>query len=285
MSWLSSYMANSNVADYYNQTQQHYDRWWSLKKDMALHYGLWFPGTRTFSESLSNTNKFLADLAEINSNMRILDAGCGVGGSAVYLAKNRNCQVDGITLSEKQVLRGNENILKAGVSNLVEILSMDYTSTSFEDNTFDVVWACESLSSCGDKGDFAKEAARILKPGGRLVLSDFFRNQHVSKDEPLINEWCQSWAMAPLSTVTELMSTLEENGFTAIRVEELSAEISPTVRRLYRGYLLGAIPSKIYNFLFGASPYSRTHYQSGKFQYQSFKKGLWGYRAMICQLP
>ena len=278
-------MANSNVADYYNQTQQHYDQWWNLKKDMALHYGLWFPGTQTFSESLRNTNKYLADLAAINTNTRVLDAGCGVGGSAIFLAKNRNCQVTGITLSEKQVLRGNENIIKSGVSNRVEILFMDYTSTTFQDNTFDVVWACESLSSCHDKRDFAKEAARVLKPGGRLVLSDFFRNNNVPQDDQLIKKWCQSWAMAPLSTVKELKSTLEENGFSSIRVKELSAEIAPTVGRLYRGYLLGAIPSKIYNSLFGASQYSRTHYQSGKFQYQSFRKGLWGYRAMICQLP
>ena len=68
-----------DVSAYYNQTQNHYRRWWKLNKGMSLHYGLWYKDTRNFVEALRNTNKYMAEKAEVASDHIILDAGCGVG--------------------------------------------------------------------------------------------------------------------------------------------------------------------------------------------------------------
>jgi ubiquinone/menaquinone biosynthesis C-methylase UbiE len=61
-----------------------------------------------------------------------------------------------------------------GVADKVLFHVMDYTQTNFADESFDVVWACESMSSASDKKAFIAEAYRLLKKGGRLIVIDFF---------------------------------------------------------------------------------------------------------------
>jgi len=78
-----------DIADYYNQTLNHYQNWWNLDKNMAVHYGIWDSHTRNFQESLTNTNLVLMNMAFIAHGDKILDAGCGVGGSAFFLAQNK----------------------------------------------------------------------------------------------------------------------------------------------------------------------------------------------------
>jgi len=70
------------VANYYNSTQNHYINWWNLKKSLSLHYGIWDDSTKSFAQSLANTNSVLLDLTDITSTDQVLDAGCGVGGAA-----------------------------------------------------------------------------------------------------------------------------------------------------------------------------------------------------------
>ena len=78
--------------------------------------------------------------------LKVLDVGCGFGGTSRYLAKNlgENAHVTGITLSPKQVERGTQLAEEQGVAEKTEFRVMDALKMEFEDNTFDIVWACES---------------------------------------------------------------------------------------------------------------------------------------------
>ncbi len=91
-----------DVAEYYNTTQIHYEQWWNLKKSLSLHYGIWEEEVNNFEESLIQTNKTLMTPGKVADGDKVLDAGCGVGGAAIFLCKNRNVEVTGITLSERQ---------------------------------------------------------------------------------------------------------------------------------------------------------------------------------------
>jgi cyclopropane fatty-acyl-phospholipid synthase-like methyltransferase len=275
-----------DVAAYYNQTQNHYQKWWQLSKGMALHYGLWHDDTKSFLEALANTNRHLAELADIKESDTVLDAGCGVGGSAIYLAKNYRAHVTGISLSDLQIQTAQENAIAGYVDELTDFAVLDYCQTGFTDNKFDVIWACESSSSAADKQKMAAEWFRLLKPGGKLVLSDFFKTNDSQKDKAeLLDSWVTTWAMSPLVTTDGLVQELTRTGFKIGKIDNLTAKIYKTARRMYLSYWLGLIPSVLYNTLFGARKYARNHYKSGFYQFRALQKNLWQYKAILAIKP
>ena len=275
-----------DVAAYYNQTQNHYQRWWQLSKGMALHYGIWYDDTRNFLEALNNTNKHLAELANIGEGQRILDAGCGVGGAAIYLAINHKSQVTGITLSDLQAETASNNAVLHAVDHLADFKILDFCKTNLKDDSFDIIWACESSSSAANKQQMVAEWYRLLKPGGKLVLSDFFKASDNQEDnDHLLDKWTAIWAMSPLVTETYLSQQLASAGFEINQVNDMTVNISKTVKRMYLSYWLGLIPAVLYNTIFGARKYARNHYKSGLFQYDSLKQGLWQYKSILAIKP
>src|SRR3954464_9192378 len=94
---------NNDIENYYDQTEIHYRMHWKLNEGMGLHYGIWDEKAKNLTDAILNTNHRLLTLGEIKPSDLVLDAGCGIGGSSIYLAKNIGCNVKGITLSKKQV--------------------------------------------------------------------------------------------------------------------------------------------------------------------------------------
>lgn len=107
-----------------------------------------------------------------DSGASVLDVGCGVGGTSRYLAKKlgANAQVTGITLSPNQVDRATELAAEQGVAN-AKFTVMDALKMDFPDNSFDIVWACESGEHMPDKKAYINEMMRVLKPGGKYVMA------------------------------------------------------------------------------------------------------------------
>ena len=160
-----------DIANYYDHTEVHYRKFWKMVHSMGLHYGSWDASTNTLAEAIVNTNRQLANLGKITSSDVVLDAGCGVGGSSIFLAKNYGCQVTGITLSERQVRTATHFSEKNDIGHLANFERMNYTQTRFPDHHFDVVWAVESMQTATDKSLFFKEMRRVLKPGGSLLMT------------------------------------------------------------------------------------------------------------------
>ncbi len=274
--------SSRDIADYYNQTLNHYQNWWQLDKNLSVHYGIWDTNTSNFQDSLINTNKVLMNMASIVEGEKILDAGCGVGGSAFYLAKNKKANVTGITLSEKQHLYAEQKCNELGLMSLVNFKIEDYTKTSFSNNYFDVIWAIESITSAPCKKQFAKEAYRILKPGGRLIIADYFKQSNQQHDpDKLLEKWKNLWSMADFLTIDDYKIIFSKYGFKVKNERNVTKEITPTAKRMYWSYLLGAPLAITYNLFFKSQRFAKTHYKSGKYQYKALKKGLWNYSIVL----
>ena len=273
---------SKNIADYYDQTLNHYQKWWKLNQSLAVHYGLWDDNTRNLQEALVNTNRFMMELADIQPHERILDAGCGVGGSAFYLAKQRNAKVSGITLSERQFEYARQKNEELKLTHLVDFGLEDYTNTSFPGHTFNTIWAIESLTSLIDKKSFVNEAIRVLKPGGKLVIADYFRNDNNKKDpNNWMKKWQDCWSLADIIHEKPYLEIFQNEGFQLIKNVNVTNNIAPSSKIMYRSYLMGAIPSIIYNTFHNTSRYAKTHYLSGKYQYKALKEGLWNYKVLL----
>ena len=277
--------SKEEVAEYYNTTLSHYEQWWDLGKSLSLHYGIWDKGISSFRESLANTNRVLMEFGKISSSDRVLDAGCGVGGAALFLSKEKDVQVIGITLSHKQVTFAQHMAKNRNLEHKVDFLLMDYCQTTFEPETFDVVWACESVSSALDKNLFIQEAFRVLKKGGRLVMSDcFLTHSHQTDKHSWIKKWNLTWGVSHLVSLGSFVEGLTKQGFTSIQTLDYTHKVVKTARWMYYAALLGALPSEIYNLFHPkVSRFGRNHYKSGYYQYKALKENLWKYHLVLAK--
>ena len=93
-----------------------------------------------------------ANIPKLQQPIKVLDVGCGIGGTSRYIAKklNSDSTVTGITLSPEQVRRGTELAKERGITN-ANFQVMDALQMTFPDNSFDIVWACESGEHMPDK--------------------------------------------------------------------------------------------------------------------------------------
>lgn len=230
-------------------TAQHYDDcyWdyrtaWFDNENLALHYGYWEPGVRTHSEALLNKNRIMADVAGIRPGSHVLDAGCGIGGSSIWLAKHRDCKVTGITVSAQQVGHARRNAVRHQVDDRVHFEMADFLKTPFPDEHFDVVWAVESSCYAVDKADFFREAFRVLKKGGLLIACDgYATRRHFNAEEwQAVMDCLNGWAVPNLATVEEFEEGMVTAGFVEVGVTEATRETLPSSRRMYLTALLTA---------------------------------------------
>ena len=114
----------------------------------------------------------LAQLSGIDAESRVLDAGSGPGTSAVHLAKTTGCRVVGITLEQEGVTRGRELARQHGVEERTVSFQGDIQEAELELETFDVVLIECVLSIVPDKAATLSRLNDLLRPGGRLGLTD-----------------------------------------------------------------------------------------------------------------
>ncbi|KAH8067293.1 sterol 24-C-methyltransferase [Aureococcus anophagefferens] len=111
------------------------------------------------------------------ADVKILDVGCGIGGTSRYMATTLpESSVTGITLSGEQRDRATKLAAERDIPN-AKFQVMDALNMDFEDNSFDVVWGCESGEHMPDKKKYVTEMARVLKPGGKMVIATWCQRQ------------------------------------------------------------------------------------------------------------
>jgi len=267
---------NEDIVRYYNECYWDYRTSWLDARNLAIHYGFWDEDTQTHSQSLLNMNRELAEMAQIRPGSRILDAGCGIGGSSLWLAEHYGARVTGITLGEAQVELAGKNAAKRNLSELANFRVADFCATPFDSETFDVVWGIESICHALDKRAFVEEAVRILKPGGRLVCADGYalKREFNEGEWQIVTTCLNGWQIPNLATPDEFRAYLEESGFGEIRFRDATANIMPSSQRLYQTALLTYPMQKLM-----AWTRLRTPAQSGNFytalnQYRIFRDGL-----------
>lgn len=166
---------------------------------------------------------------------RVLDMGCGLGApSRLAVRENRGWRVDAITIVPWQIERARELAAAEGLTERLTFERRDYTASALPTASYDGAYAIES--ACHDAGlgkeGFIAEAARLIKPGGRLVIADGFykggppTNPLLKKCADIV---CANWALETFGEIGAFRDALERHGFVDIEVREISMRIAPSV--------------------------------------------------------
>ncbi|MFE9577154.1 SAM-dependent methyltransferase [Nocardia sp. NPDC006044] len=140
-----------------------------------LHLGYWDDDQddTPFLEAMGRLTWMIADRLPLQPGQYLLDVGCGVAEPAIRLAERLGVSVAGITVSGWEVGEATKNVALAGLSNRISISRADAAALPFPDNEFDAAIAFDSVPNALDKRQWFDEIFRVLRPGSRLVYSEY----------------------------------------------------------------------------------------------------------------
>ena len=275
------------VVAYYESTWFDYRALWLNPTTRAIHFGWWGDGAANHAESLLAMNRFMATRVGVRFGDRVLDAGCGVGGTAMWLAQEMGAQVVGITPVPDQVERARRYASERVLGDRVRFEVGDYRATGHPDGSFDVVWAQESLCHAADKDRFFAEAWRVLRPGGRLVVAEYLRRSRplAPDDERLLHVWLSGWAIPDLGTPEEMQRWAVDAGFIDVEVGDVTWGVLRSLRRLYR-LTNGLYPvAALLHAIRVRDAAAHGNVVGARAQWRAVQRGLWAYGLITAHKP
>ena len=210
------YISSGTVASAYDSWTQDklLERLWGEH----IHLGFYSPGKK-FMDFRKAKVQFVHELVKwsgldkLPEGSRILDVGCGIGGSSRILAKYYGFNVTGITISPAQVKRARE-LTPLGLSCNFEV--MDALNLKYEDGSFDAVWSVEAGAHMNDKVKFADEMLRTVRPGGYLALADWNSRDLIAYppsffEKLVLNQLLEQWVHPNFISINEFGNILRAN--------------------------------------------------------------------------
>lgn len=277
-----------DIHTYYNNTRFDYRSLWNRRRrDVAVHFGYYDEHADRHAEALDNLNRVMAELAAIRPGDRVLDAGCGLGNACFWLSEHRQAHTTGISIVARQIADCQKAAAKLArspiVRNTVEFFEADYCHTPFADATFDVVWACESVCHATSKAEFYKEAFRLLKPGGRLVMAEYMRTgRPVSeKGERLLAEWLRPWAIPDIDTEAEHRAGAAAAGFERVQMQDVTRQVRVSLRNLHEMSVRWLPLGKWLNRVGLVNAVRLGNAIASVRQYEALQEGAWQYRLVL----
>lgn len=181
-----------------------------------------------------DANEAIARKAGLAAGMQVADFCAGLGGPARYLAHVHGVCVTGIELNARRVAGATELTRLVGLADKVSIRLGDVTSTGLEEGAFDAVISQEAFLHLPDKPAAIREAARVLKPAGRFVLSDWVVHAPLGQaDAKLLWQGLAAQSLGSLAGYRKLMA---DAGLTVEEVDDLTAEWSVILKHRLRMY-------------------------------------------------
>lgn len=273
------------VRRYYQAATEDYLKYYETDWHHHMHYGFdrdLPPGGNPTEHMV----RYLEALARIRPGESVLDAGCGVGGSSIWLARERGCHCVGITLVESQAH------LARGFSRARQVADArfavnDFTAPAFKPASFDVVWAVESFDHAPDKEAWVKAMFQLLRPGGRLVIADGFRGRPATgaREAGRYARFLEGWAVPHLCSASELESYAARAGFELAHGEDLGRDVLPHALAIFR-FGLFFIPLRWWLHKLGLTSREKLgNARATYYQYLTLRRGLWEYRAYCFRKP
>ncbi|MGF1523752.1 MAG: methyltransferase domain-containing protein [Leptolyngbyaceae cyanobacterium] len=202
-----------------------------------MHHGFYGPAGTHRKDSYQAQIDLIDALlqwGEIQQADVILDAGCGIGGSALYLCDRFGASVQGITLSPLQAERATARAIAADLSAQATFQVADVLNAPFPDEQFDLIWSMESGEHYPDKAQFFKESYRLLKPGGKLLMAtwchrstDSLAGTLTESEKQHLEALYQVYHLPYVLSLPEYAQLADQAGLMQIRTDDWSQAVAP----------------------------------------------------------
>jgi tocopherol O-methyltransferase len=216
----------------------HYDlttAFYRLLWGQHIHHGLWEPelGVATGESPRAAQIRLvdtLATKASISAGQRVLDVGCGMGGSSIHLARQRGCSVTGITLSSVQRYWAATSAMLSGAGRRTHFRRADAEQVEFPVEAFDVVWSVECTEHLFDKPAFFRKASTWLKPGGRIAICAWLAGEQADTAEGArqARQVCESFLCPSLGSQHDYVQWMTSSGLQMVTVEDWTDKVLAT---------------------------------------------------------
>lgn len=214
-----------HIRDHYDRLSVLYRAFWGEH----IHHGYWEDQESTTTAQVKLIEK-LAEKAEIPAGAYILDVGCGVGGSSLWLAEHYEARVMGVTLSQVQVKIARKKAEKSGLQSRVFFHQADANHLPIVDGRFDVVWIIECSEHIKNKPAFIADCCRVLKPGEKLAVCAWLKAEGLSAEEEkiYIEHVCRGFLCPSLESMSNYLQWMRDVGFTLRHSLDLTRHVEKT---------------------------------------------------------
>lgn len=194
-----------------------------------LHHGYW-DGDEKVPQAQIQLMARLAERAGIPRGASVLDIGCGLGGSAFWLAENFDCKVRGMTISPVQARMANKKARAKRISDRVQFEVSDANQWEPQPESFDVVWIMESSEHFEDKKRFFARCASALKPGGVLAVCAWLRRDGpMPEDEQkLVAIIAKAMLSASLGSLSDYRTWMIDSGLIVTAADDITRHVERT---------------------------------------------------------
>ena len=215
----NSLVIEEKVRRFYDRASPYYLEYFGRH----IHDGYYITGRESKEQAQENLVRFLVDKAGIEPGSSVLDVGCGVGGSSVWLAENLGAHTVGITVSPVQIEIARQLAREHQVD--ATFLLMNAETMDFP-GQFDIIWVVAALTHFENQEQFFKRAAKYLRPRGKLVIFDWTVNGEVPvpSDDRDIRTVIESMVLAGLYSRETYVQWLEADGLQIVFTQDITGQ-------------------------------------------------------------
>ncbi|GLT25871.1 hypothetical protein SLA2020_009730 [Shorea laevis] len=227
------------IAELYNESSGIWEEIWGDH----MHHGFYDPDSpvslsasdhraaqiRMIDQALS-----FAGISEDLVNKRVVDVGCGIGGSSRYLATKYGAQCEGITLSPVQAERANALAASQGLADKVSFQVADALDQPFPDGQFDLVWSMESGEHMPDKAKFVNELVRVAAPGATIIIVTWCHRDLAPSEESLepweknlLSRICNAYYLPEWCSTADYVKLLKSHSVQEVKRADWSQYVAP----------------------------------------------------------
>lgn len=213
----------AHVRDHYDELDRPYREIWGEH----VHHGYWRTGRETPGRAVEALVDLVMERLDIRPGQHIGDIGCGYGASAAYILSRHDVGISGFTLSPVQAKIAGASRPERG---RFTCFTRDWLANGLPDAGFDRLYAIESSEHFEDKAAFFQEAARSLRPGGRLVVCSWLADEAPGALAVrfLLEPICREGALPGMGTAFAYQALARAAGLRLISHEDLSPWVRKT---------------------------------------------------------